>query len=494
MLRDKWHSRSLQFKISSLYILANLFVFMVNMVLLIGINRMSNELEKVYQENLTLNVLSESLNGVQDSMTEYLSSKTSESLENFYRNEQAYNAMIMELTDDVSSVSFERMERNIKSMSEQYLVMANQTIESTRGRNVEKYRVRYENASQLYEYINSYIYGLNIEQFAANSENYNELTHVFGIFEYLSMVVMAVLMATNVMIIVKFTKSMFQPLMELSDLANEVAKGNLDVDLLEKRSDDEIGVVTNAFNQMIVSIRQYIEQTKASIEMERLLKEKELKMEAQVKDAKLKYLQAQINPHFLFNTLNAGAQLAMMEGADTTYDYVQRVADFFRYNVKKGNDIVTIRDEIALNDNYIYILNVRFSGEIHYEKQIEEEWLDIPMPSMILQPIVENCVNHGIREMEGEGKIWVSVYEMDGKIFVSVADNGKGMSPEKIEKILNGTYQAEHQRSDSNGIALDNVIARLQLFTGCEQVIEIVSAGEGQGTEFIICLGEKNHL
>ena len=151
MLRDKWHSRSLQFKISSLYILANLFVFMVNMVLLIGINRMSNELEKVYQENLTLNVLSESLNGVQDSMTEYLSSKTSESLENFYRNEQAYNAMIMELTDDVSSVSFERMERNIKSMSEQYLVMANQTIESTRGRNVEKYRVRYENASQLYE-------------------------------------------------------------------------------------------------------------------------------------------------------------------------------------------------------------------------------------------------------------------------------------------------------------------------------------------------------
>ena len=223
MLRDKWHSRSLQFKISSLYILANLFVFMVNMVLLIGINRMSNELEKVYQENLTLNALSESLNGVQDSMTEYLSSKTSESLENFYRNEQAYNAMIMELTDDVSSVSFERMERNIKSMSEQYLVMANQTIESTRGRNVEKYRVRYENASQLYEYINSYIYGLNIEQFAANSENYNELTHVFGIFEYLSMVVMAVLMATNVMIIVKFTKSMFQPLMELSDLANEVA-------------------------------------------------------------------------------------------------------------------------------------------------------------------------------------------------------------------------------------------------------------------------------
>ena len=133
------------------------------------------------------------------------------------------------------------------------------------------------------------------------------------------------------------------------------------------------------------------------MEIQQSLKEKELMMEAHLKDAQLKYLQAQINPHFLFNTLNAGAQLAMMEGADRTYDYVQNVAEFFRYNVKKGNETVTVREEIELVDNYIYILNVRFSGEIHYEKKIEESLLSIQMPGMILQPVVENCVNHGIR-------------------------------------------------------------------------------------------------
>ena len=84
--------------------------------------------------------------------------------------------------------------------------------------------------------------------------------------------------------------------------------------------------------------------------------------------------------------------------------------NFFRYNVKKSNDIVTVREELELVDHYIYILNVRFSGDIHYGKEIEEDLLDSCMPSMILQPIVENSVNHGIREMNGEGKIRLKVY------------------------------------------------------------------------------------
>ena len=214
-------------------------------------------------------------------------------------------------------------------------------------------------------------------------------------------------------------------------------------------------------------------------------------MEAHLKDAQLKYLQAQINPHFLFNTLNAGAQLAMMEGADRTYDYVQNVAEFFRYNVKKGNETVTVREEIELVDNYIYILNVRFSGEIHYEKKIEESLLSIQMPGMILQPVVENCVNHGIREMEGKGKIWLKVYQEEDVVCISVRDNGKGISPEKIEKILNGTYREEKHVGGSNGIGMDNVIARLKLYSEMDDVMSIYSDGENQGTEFVIYLKKK---
>ena len=488
MIKDRFYDFSLQGKISSIYILANIFVLLANFVLLFGINSMSQELEKVYQENLTLNELSEGLTSVQENMTEYLNVKTTEALENYYRSEQDFYAQVQNISSDISSVTFKRMERNIRNMSQQYIDAVGQTIEAKRGRNVEKYRIRYENATDLYEYINSYIYSLNIEQFINNSENYNALSKVFRVFEFVSMFIMAAVIIGNVILIINFTGNLISPLRKLAGQADEVARGNFDIELTDYKSHDEIGVVTNAFNQMVISIRQYIGQIQERMEIERQLKEKELLMEAHLKDAQLKYLQAQINPHFLFNTLNAGAQLAMMEEADKTYEYVQKMAEFFRYNVKKGNDIVTVKDEIELVDNYIYILNVRFSGDIHYEKSIEEKVLDAPMPSMILQPIIENCINHGIREMAGKGKIWLTAFSFEGQPCISIRDNGIGMSAETIEKVLAGTYREEELSEDSNGIGMNNIIVRLQLFTETEDVIDIISEGKNMGTEVRIYL------
>ena len=488
---------SLQGKMSSIYILANLLVFVVTLILLSGLNSMSHDMDMVYQDNLHLNELSAALTDVQDSMTDYLNAKTSDSLEEFYRNEQTYSQMVLELNDDITGISFGRMERSIKHMSEKYLDIVGQTIEAKRGRNVEKYRVRYENATQMYDYINTYIYSLNNEQFKSNSENYSELSKAFRSFETVSMLVLFVVIVGNVGVIVRLTGTIISPLKNLAASANEVAKGNFDTELIEVQAEDEIGVVTGAFNQMVISIRQYIERIRQSMETERAMKEKELMMEAHLKDAKLKYLQAQINPHFLFNTLNAGAQLAMMEGADRTYEYVQNMAEFFRYNVKKGNDTVTIREEMELVDNYIYILNVRFSGDIHYEKKVDKLLLNVEMPSMILQPIVENCVNHGIREMDGEGRIWLSVYRVDDVVCISIKDNGIGMSRETIDEIMSGTYRDKELAAGSNGIGMDNVIARLKLFSESDNVMSIISEGENQGTEVIIYLqmrerGEEN--
>ena len=487
-MKNRFRNLSLQGKISLIFIISNVFVLIVNIALLYSINVMSGELEKVYQENLNLTRLSESLNAVQNDMTEYLSVKTSESLEDYYRSEQEYRKLVAELNENVTEISTDRMERNIRHMSEKYLDLSGQTIEAKRGRNVEKYRYRYESATELYHYIDDYIYSLNGEQFTLNSQAYNQVSQAFRLFEVVSIVIMALVIFGNMLLIVGFTGSLIEPLHVLAQQANEIAEGNFDIEVARSTSNDEIGVVTGAFSQMVISIREYIERLRESMEKERLLKEKELLMESHLKDARLKYLQAQINPHFLFNTLNAGAQLAMMEGADRTYKYVQNVSVFFRYNVKKGNEIVSIWDELELVDNYIYILNVRFSGDIHYEKNIEDTGLNTSMPSMILQPIVENCVNHGIRNMAGEGRIWLSVYEEEDRICISVRDNGIGMSRQTIEKVLSGTYSEEDLSGDSNGIGMDNVIARLKLFTGFSHVMDIFSEGENQGTEFIIYL------
>ena len=147
---------SLQEKMSCVFILANMLVFLVTLLLFTGINSMSREIDMVYEDNMHLNELSDALTSVQDSMTDYLNAKTSDSLEEFYRNEQTYTEMVEELNDEIAGTAFMRMERSIRYMSQEYLDVVGQTIEAKRGRNVEKYRVRYENATQMYGYIDTY--------------------------------------------------------------------------------------------------------------------------------------------------------------------------------------------------------------------------------------------------------------------------------------------------------------------------------------------------
>jgi sensor histidine kinase YesM len=371
-------------------------------------------------------------------------------------------------------------------MSVNYLEITNNTIEYKRGRNVEKYKVSYEEAETIYQYINTYIYSLNNEQFKENTGNYQVLLSSLKYSEVINTGILIIVAIANIILIVLLTRKMINPLVKLAEAANRVANGQFDIELVRVESKDEIGVVTKAFNQMVLSIQNYIEQIKKSMELESSMKEKELMMENHLKDAQLKYLQAQINPHFLFNTLNAGAQLAMLEGADRTYLYIQNMADFFRYNVKRNQESVTLKEEIELVDSYVYILNVRFSGEIQFTKSIDTKYLNVQIPSMTLQPIVENCINYGIRNIDWEGVIELSVFREDSHICVSIRDNGVGMSQELIDKVMNSRLKERDVSKDSNGIGLDNVIGRLRLFYSCYDVLEITSVGKNMGTEVAI--------
>ncbi|WP_029323534.1 sensor histidine kinase [Butyrivibrio sp. AE3004] len=485
---NKFFNLPLQQKIVSIYMLANFIIFIVNIFLILGINSMAIDMGMVYQDNRMLNELSDSLTEVQDNMTLYLSSKTSDSLENYYKSAQSLQTLSEELGGQVTDVTFSRMKRNIKFMSQNYLEEVSQTVEAKRGRNVEKYRTYYERSTELYEYINAYIDRLNNEQFISNSDRYTEIAAAFQTFESISILVLSLVTVGSIISIIIIVRMMIKPLKNLAISADEVADGNFDTILPEIRYHDEIGIVIGAFNKMIVSIKEYIIRQRESMEKERLMQEKELTMEAHLKDAQLKYLQAQINPHFLFNTLNAGAQLAMMEGADKTYEYVQTVADFFRYNVKNHETEVSVREEVTLVDNYIRILNVRFSGDIKYEKQVDERLLSINMPTMVLQPIVENAVNHGIREMGDKGIITLRVYREDNNVCISVRDNGKGIEQEDIDKILSGDWSKEDGQYDNNGIGMDNVVSRLRIFTGREDAVMIRSEGKDMGCEVIIRL------
>lgn len=479
---------SIRLRLVLVFALTTGVVLFANVFMYYIINKSIGSIDEVYVSNLGLNELMESLDSLHEYVYEYLNTKSSDSLENYYRSDQAYKNLVSDLKTDVADNNNIIMQKNIKNMSETYLELVDLTVDAKRGNNIERYKANYEEANSMYDYISTHINTLNNEQFKYNSNNYELLRTSLNYLEIISTSVLLFVMAFNILLIIIVTRSITGPLMKLTKSANEIAAGNFEVDLVPVYSSDEVGIVTKAFNTMTVSIHQYIKKIKESIELEIQMKEKELMMTNHLKDAQLKYLQAQINPHFLFNTLNAGAQLAMMEGADKTTLFIENMADFFRFNMKSFNQDSTIRDEIKLVDTYVYILNVRFSGKINFHKQIDESVLDHKVPSMILQPVVENSVNYGIRDIDYEGEIRLKVDRVEDSIRITIYDNGAGMDQTTINRILslgikNGKIEREDSLAkESNGIGLGNVINRLKLYYNADEIFHIHSDGHNKGT------------
>ncbi len=477
---------SLQAKLVMTFLLTSTIIFTVTITLFSNVNYAFDQIDSVYMSNVSINTLSDALTNEQNALTAFLDTKSTDSLENYYRYSQDYS----QLLNNLSSVNCDNdvliMEKNIRTLSENYSKWADAAVKAKRSRNIIEYKASYEKATTIYGYIGAYIYSLNNVQFKDNSASYNKLHQTFGLLEGLAIFNLLAVIILNVVITVLITRSITSPLRKLADYAGEISRGNFDVPALDITSHDEIATVSKAFNQMVINIKEYIEKLKTSMETSRLLKEKELLTDTHLKEAELKYLQAQINPHFLFNTLNAGTQLAMMENADTTYKYLQNVAAFFRNKTNREKQITTLESEISLVDSYIYIINVRFSGSIVYEKRIDEDLVNVSVPSMILQPIIENAINHGIRDIDREGHILLSVYKSQGDICISIKDNGKGMTHQQIEALLQGEAPVHVKGDETNGVGLTNVISRLKLFYNRDDVFDITSAGEDKGTEVIL--------
>jgi two-component system sensor histidine kinase YesM len=311
---------------------------------------------------------------------------------------------------------------------------------------------------------------------------------------FLDLAILATILGINFIIVLLTAIRITRPIAQLAQRADLVAGGDLDVAPVAVDSHDEVNVLANAFNAMIVSIRAYLEQIRENLIRETRQKEHDLLMENLLQVAQLKNLQAQINPHFLFNALNTGAQMAMLEGADRTSEFVEHVADFYRYNIKLFDRDVTLGEEIQMAQDYIYIQKVRFADRIEYVNSIDQNCLGVMMPGLVLQPLVENSINHGLRDVEHGGQIDIVVRDHDDYVDVMVHDNGRGMSQQKIRRILATSPEdtetmaeapAEGEiisGSSGAGIALTNVVNRLRLFYHRDDVIDIISGPGIEGT------------
>ncbi len=455
---------SIRKKLILTYTITAVIMLLADLYVYRNVYRAVAGLDNVFESNISLSELSESLDTVQYTMTGFLETKSTDDMDAYYKAYQDYSDQIASLPYEVTGERTVRMERNIRTMSDRYLEVTDAAIEAKRGRNIDKYRLQYENASTLYGYLRVYINSLNNELLNSNSSNYLEMTRSFDYVVVANVLVFVWITLLNILLAIVVVRRITRPLATLAGAAGQVADGNYDVVIPDTNVKDEPGILITAFNRMLDSIRRGVVT------------------EVRLHEAQLRFLQAQINPHFLFNTLNAGAQLAMMEDADRTYEYIQNVADFFRYNIKKQDAPVPLSDEITMVDTYIYIINIRFSGEVGYEKDVDSALLPVELPAMTLQPIVENAVSHGVRDMAGEGVIRLTVSKEEDRCRIDIADNGAGMTAEKLFEIQNGKPGSEEPDREHSGIGLQNVVSRLHLLYQQEDVFEITSDGPGRGT------------
>lgn len=280
-------------------------------------------------------------------------------------------------------------------------------------------------------------------------------------------------------------RSITHPIETIIHNIHQIRKGEYDLTQLSNIN-EEMSVLCLALEDMAKSVQKNIlnEQEKAELEKRVLEQENEnLKKDELLAQGELRILQNQINPHFLFNTFNMIYKKAYSEGAIETSELMEKTAQLLRYSLDNTNKISTLKDELKAIENYMFIQEKRFGERIHFILDVDPTLTNIQMPTMILQPLVENAVQHGLKDTIEGGEIIVSAHRENHELVLSVADNGKGLSGEQLECLILNDYRMRDDEREH--IGLYNVTKRLKAFYG-KHVQIIINSEKACGFEMVI--------
>ncbi|WP_449602213.1 cache domain-containing sensor histidine kinase [Paenibacillus sp. Marseille-Q9583] len=286
-------------------------------------------------------------------------------------------------------------------------------------------------------------------------------------------IVFSILVLVSTLIASIVSRTISLPLKKVIREMKQVEIGNFR-GMVNVSSYQEINILVASFNRMVRRIEELIERVKLSSVSE--------------KNAELHALQSQVNPHFLYNTLDMIYWMLDEEGNEQLGELVLSLSSMFRYSSHWEVDVeVTLREELEQIGHYLNIISIRLEGRLRIEINIDERWLEVRLPKMTVQPVIENAVKHGLESLDRQGILKVSILEETGVLNIVVQDNGKGMDAEKLKALVESLDRPTTKENGKMGIGLQNLHRRLQHMFG-ESYGLVIRSLPGEGTEVAIML------
>lgn len=287
------------------------------------------------------------------------------------------------------------------------------------------------------------------------SEFFKKMPLLIGII-LIPIIVLVVYMALRLQTLI------ISPINKMVEVSKNIAKNDFSDDDIVIKNNDEMGDLTNAFNKMKHATSGYISSLEERYELSELLHKEameKMNMEKRLNEARFDLLKNQINPHFLFNTLNIIAASANLEDAKDTEDMIRALGNIFRYSLKTDEKQVSLERELSIVQDYMYIQKMRFGERVFYDIDSKVENDRVFIPSFSLQPIVENAIVHGISKKEEGGKVVIRVWERENVLHIIVADTGVGMSEERLEELRDFMQK---RPTSKIGIGFGNIYKRIK--------------------------------
>ncbi len=452
-----------------------------------------------FEQQRSMRDVRDALSLFQKPLLEYLSSKSSNALSEFLIRSQRLRTLLP-TSGAIPSDETSLRELEVYALVSRVLDLADLAVEEKRGMNIEQYTRHYAEIQTIFEYAESEIEDIAASKFSDQYADYGAFIAQSRRIQAWNFTFMLFVSIFSLILIFRAIEKIHGPLANLSRTAVEISSGNFETDDVARSGLREIDRVIDAFNRMKRDIYANIEELKWQRHVERdFMRErvKNMRMEESLRRMELYTMQAQMNPHFLFNTLNTGIQLAIVEGADRTGEFMDHLAKLLRHNLREKDVVIPLRREIEGLESYFYILGVRFPKNLELTLDCPEPLLDAyRVPAYILQPLVENCVVHGFKDASPRGEaarnsIAVRAYLDGPRLCLSVADNGVGMSGDRVASLLR---RAAPDEPPAKVMGLENVIQRLYFFFPDDPLVVSIDSAAGKGTEITVRIDTEKEL